>query len=273
MLAPVKQGTVLLIGCPGTGKSQLARYLTHRLAQEGRTVGLLSADMGQATLGVPACLGLALLPPWDQPDGLWFVGDTTPVGNLLPAVVGAVRLAERARQAGAQAVVVDTTGLAQGSVGHVLKYHKVAALAPEHVVALQQADELEPLLTLLAGLCPSLYRLRPAAEAHDRSASERKQYREDRFRRHFQGAEVIPFPPDRLVNRDWSVGGLAAGQLPVPGTLVGLLDSHGFCLGLGLLEEAGPSRLGVYTSWRRPEAVARLQLGRLRLTRQGEELS
>ncbi|SRR6266404_1107565 len=35
---------------------------------------LVSADMGQASVGVPACLGLSLSRPWITVTALWFVG-------------------------------------------------------------------------------------------------------------------------------------------------------------------------------------------------------
>jgi polynucleotide 5'-hydroxyl-kinase GRC3/NOL9 len=273
LAAGLADGTVLAVGSPGLGKSRLLRYLSERLAAAGRRVGLLSADMGQASVGVPCCLGLSLGPAWDDPTALWFIGDTSPVGHLLPAVVGTARLARRARALGVQTLLVDPTGLVAGPVGRVLKYHKALAVGADRVIALQRAAELEPLLALLEGPCPVSHRLSPVPEAHDRSPAERKSYREARFRAHLHAGCLLPFDPGRLLGPDWAPGWGPVAATALPDTVVGLLDAEGFCLALGVLEEAGPDRLGVYTAWRRPDAVARVQIGRLRLTRLGEEKS
>jgi polynucleotide 5'-hydroxyl-kinase GRC3/NOL9 len=267
------RGTALVIGSPGLGKSHLVRFLAAEWAARGRRVGLLSADMGQAMVGPPACQGLALAPPWQEAAALWFVGDTTPTGNLLPAVVGAARLAERARREGAEVVLIDTTGLAVGPLARVLKYHKALAVGADHVVAVQRDVELEPLLAMLEGPCPAIHRLAPVAPAFNRDPLERKASREARFLVHLQGGAVVDFPPARLIGLDWAPDPLSRGQFPTPGTVVGLLDHQGFCLALGVIEEARPSRLAVYTAWRNAQAVNRVQLGRLRLSRQGEELT
>jgi polynucleotide 5'-hydroxyl-kinase GRC3/NOL9 len=199
-------GTVLVIGKPGLGKTSLVRYLAEHLTAEGQRVGVLSTDMGQASVGVPTCLGLGLTAPWQEPAASWFIGDTTPVGNLLPTVVGAAQLARRACQRQIQTLLVDTTGLVDGPLGCVLKYHKSVAIGVDHVIALQQESELETLLAVLQRTCRAVHRLRPTAAARDRSLAERKQYREKRYRAHFQGGVVVEFDLRQLLNADWTLG-------------------------------------------------------------------
>lgn len=265
--------TTMVVGGPATGKSCLVRYLADRLVASGRRIGLVSADMGQASVGPPACLGLATSPPWETPDALWFIGSTSPHRHLLQTVVGTGRLVRRARVEGSEVVVIDTTGLVEGTLGRLLKYHKAVAAEVDHLVALQFAGELEPLLGLLDAPGRILSRLTPAAGVQDRGWAERKAHREARFRAHFEGGSVLSFNPDRLVGLEWAGGSVATGELAGPGTVVGLLDSRGFCLGLGIVEVARSDRLTVYTACPAPEAVARIQVGELRLTRDGEELS
>jgi polynucleotide 5'-hydroxyl-kinase GRC3/NOL9 len=260
-----------VIGNPGLGKSHLVRYLAGELTARGRRVALLSADMGQAVVGPPACLGLALTPPWREPAALWFIGDTTPVGHLLPAVVGAAQLAQRARQQGAEVLLIDTTGLAEGPLARVLKYHKAVAVGADHVVALQREAELEPLLTLLAGVCPAIHRLAPVAAAYNRTPADRALYRRARFRDHFQNGAIQEFPLSQTIGLDWAP--LTPSQGPRAGTVVGLIDRAGFCLSLGIVEETKADRLAVYTAWRDAAAVNRVQVGRLRLNREGEQLA
>ncbi len=266
-------GTVMVVGAPNRGKTHLVRYLATGLAVRGRRVALLSADVGQPAVGVPTCLGLSLAPPWQRADAMWFVGTTSPVGHLLQAVAGTARLARRARDEGCDTVLIDTTGLVEGPVARVLKYHKAVAAGVGQVVGLQRDAELEPLLAVLEGPCPLVHRLRPVAEARARDADERRRYREALFRSQFESAAVLELPPERLVGRDWAPAALSGEAFPVaPGTVAGLLDRDGFCLGIGPIEEARPDRLAVFTTWRDAAAVARVQQGRLRLNRQGEEV-
>src|SRR5262249_34520158 len=145
----------------GLGKTSFVHHLAEQLTAEGRPVGVLSTDMGQASVGVPTCLGLSLTPPWQIPAASWFIGDTTPAGSLLPTVVGAARLARYAREQGVQAILVDPSGLVAGPTGFVLKYHKAIAMGVDHVIALQREAELELLLALLEKACHSVHRLHP----------------------------------------------------------------------------------------------------------------
>jgi len=259
--------TIMVVGATGTGKTKLARDLMAGLTEEGDSVALVSADMGQPSVGVPTCMGLAMQVSTDRPAGLWFVGDVTPRGNLLPTVVGTARLVQRAREEGAQTVVVDTTGFVEGSPGLALKYHKALAARVDCVVALQRSDELREMLELLEGICPVIYHLRPVPEAEDRSAAERKAYREARYREHFMGGEVRRIDHARLIGSNWAPAiSLSPDDLP-PGTVAGLLDQGGYCLGLGLIEEVQIDRLALFTACEVLDAVDRVQVGRLCLDR------
>jgi polynucleotide 5'-kinase involved in rRNA processing len=58
-------------------------------------------------------------------------------------------LHRRAKEAGADFVVVDTSGLVSGIYGQILKFHKVELLRPDLVVGLQRGEELLPLLGVI----------------------------------------------------------------------------------------------------------------------------
>lgn len=264
LLATIERGTVLVVGATDTGKSSLARYLVSQLDRPLDRVALVDADPGQKSVGVPACLGLAVTGPWEAPAALWFVGDVSPVGNLLPIVVGTARLAQRARESGAEAVVINTSGLVEGPAARALKLHMAVASGVDQVVAIQRDGELEPLLELLEEPGRSIHRLAPVADLRVRSPVERRRHREARFQAHFRGAEVRWFGRRKLVGAGWNPGA-AAGL--APGTVVGLLAEGGFCLALGLLEELGEDRAAVLTPWKDPRVVVRLKAGGLRLDR------
>jgi len=255
--------SIMIVGASGSGKSRFARYLAESLSRQGRRVALLSADVGQPSIGVPTCLALSLGNPWKTADVYWFIGDTTPVGNLLPIIVGTARLMQFARFHGAHTVVIDTTGLVDGPLARALKYHKAIAAQVDYVVAIQRHAELEPLSLLLESSVPTVQRLAAVSAARDRTPSERQRFRQQKFAQHLDAGIIREFPTQSVFGADWSVG--ADLRILPTGQLVGLLNSEGFCLGLGMVENPKSEPLRVYTACRKVESVTRLRVGRLGL--------
>jgi hypothetical protein len=148
------RGSVMLVGGPDTGKSSFAMRLMQEALAAGRTVGYVDADVGQTTVGPPACVGLkwvrteADLDGLVRSDDLRFVGSITPEGVVLQQVVATAALAEEARAEG-DLVIIDTTGTISGVVGQTLKYHKMELCRPEAVVAFQRGGEMEPIVGML----------------------------------------------------------------------------------------------------------------------------
>ncbi len=267
-LADLAGQTVMLVGRPGSGKTTLARELATRLADAG-TAALVSADMGQPALGVSMCMAVSLAPPWDRAAASWFIGDVTPLGNLAPVLVGVVRLIDFARRQGARSIVLDTTGMVEGPVARVLKYHKLQATQAARVIALADATELDDLLKLLAAGGAVIERRPLAPQATNRSLVQRQADRQERYRVHFAGARLEDFDWSQVLSGEWLVG-RPAGSLPLRGRVVGLLDRNGFCCGLGLIEAADAQQLRVFTACANRENVHWLQIGRLRLDRHAD---
>ncbi len=257
-------GVILIVGAPDTGKSTLARYLYGRLAAAGRRVALLDGDPGQSALGPPATMTLAMgesviasgvceaipLIAWDcfvanpaprnDAEGFssagvayrWFVGATSPRGHMLPMLVGAGRLVEAARAAGAEAIVYDTSGLVDPAQGGLsLKLAKIDLLRPAAVIAIQREDELEPLLaSLRRSQRTRLFELTPSPAVTRRDAITRREHRAAQFGRYFAGAHLLDVDFSRLA------------VLPEPNfafnQLIALEDAAAFTLGLGIVREA-----------------------------------
>ncbi|HYZ10546.1 MAG TPA: Clp1/GlmU family protein [Actinomycetota bacterium] len=237
-----RRGVTMLVGGLDTGKSSLARRIAEAGVDGGITVGLLDADVGQSTIGPPTTVGLRLcrsradLEPdaLARADHLAFVGSTSPQGHLLPLVAGARLLLDRARAAGADLVVVDTTGLVSGVYGQILKFNKVGVLQPDLVIGLARGQELEPVLGVLRRFYPAdVVSLDVHAEVVPTSVERRAQTREDSMRRYFaeplQRWRVRPtvFMPALPALFD-----LAS----LDHIVVGLSDGKGQCIGLGYLE-------------------------------------
>jgi polynucleotide 5'-hydroxyl-kinase GRC3/NOL9 len=231
-------GTVMVVGASDTGKSTLACYLYQELCSRGCLAAYLDADIGQSTLGLPTTLNLALasepgddrFPP-QGPSVTYFVGSITPRGHMLPMVIGAHRLQQRALKLGAEAIVVDTTGLvdkAQG--GKALKQWKVELLRPMVVIGLQRRHELEPILwPLRRDGWVRCVELPVSPYVVERSREARIGRRQQRLARYFAGA-----PLQRLVLRQMAIYDLE--QLAVD-ALLAFQDAEGFVLGLGVVEE------------------------------------
>ncbi len=189
-------GLTLVLGGPDTGKSTLCQYLIYRAYAAGETAALVDLDLGQSHLGPPGALGLGLFPPrlpGDQglfPEGLYFIGQTSPVGRVLEVAVGCRVLADQARAQGIGRVVVNTSGLITGPAAFRLKQAEAELLQPALILALAREQELAPLLRVLESGAPTLW-LPVSAQARRRGLEERRQYRQTRFRRYFATARRL----------------------------------------------------------------------------------
>ena len=260
-------GTVMVIGASDTGKSTLAQHLFQRLSRRGIQAAYLDTDLGQSTLGLPTTLNVALgvergdgsFPP-QGPQAVYFVGATTPRGHMLPTVVGAHRLQQKALSLGAEVIVVDTTGLvdrAQG--GKALKQYKIELLKPSVVIGLQRQRELESILWPLRrdGRFRSV-ELPVSPHVAERSREARIAHRRERLARYFRGA-----PPRLVALPQTAVYDLE--RLAV-GALLAFQDVEGFALGLGAVQQTDrlAGTIIVRTPLHSLEGVASVRFGAVR---------
>lgn len=257
------RGAVLVVGAPDAGKSTFVRYLYGRLVEANRQVAVLDGDPGQSTIGPPTTMTIAMragagdgFPPsgqrWQQ-----FVGAVTPVGNMLRVVVGAGRLAEAARDAGADVILYDTTGLVDAEQGgHYLKLAKIDLLQPSAVIALQRDGALEGLLQALRRRVRlRVIALPPSEAVRERSRAERQAHRARRFERYFNGAGTLTVFWPRVA------------VLPAPrfdrDRLVALEDECGFVRALGVVEEVDSEACSVTlrTPLASPDAIDAIRIG------------
>jgi polynucleotide 5'-hydroxyl-kinase GRC3/NOL9 len=244
--------TVLLVGGLDTGKTTLSRMLLRAGVDAGRPSAFLDADVGQKTVGPPTTISLkavrtvADLEPdaLSVADALSFVGSTSPQGHLLPVVTGVVALARRARDEGADFLVVDSGGLVSGISGQILKYHKVEMLRPDLVVGLQRGEELQPLLGVIQrffstevvslGVHPDVVPTTVEQRAENREAAMRRYFSGDLHRWRVKPTVFMPALPPMF------------NLAHLDRMLVGLSDGDGGYLGIGYLEygaEEGVLRL------------------------------
>jgi len=236
--------TAVLLGGLDSGKTTLARAMLERALAAGRPSAYLDADVGQKTVGPPATVTMKLLrtpddlssPTLVDADSMSFVGSTTPEGHLLSVVTSVARLYRRARETGADFVVVDTSGLVSGIYGQILKYHKIEMLEPDLVVGLQRGEELQPLLGVIQRffgadvvplpLVPGVRSTTVEQRAENREAAMRRYFSGELHRWRVKPTVFMPALPPLfdLSNLDR--------------LLVGLSDGAGGYLGIGHLEYA-----------------------------------
>ncbi len=265
--------SIIVLGPVDSGKTTLCRYLGRELAKSHRTAAI-DCDPGQSVLGPPAALGLAW-EPWDgkRVSALRFVGSTTPSGHLLQTLTGVKRLVDQASEDGAQRIVLDSSGY--GSTGALREFHyqTLDLLEPDYLVALQQADELEPLLGSFARRVDlEVCRLPISQAVVGRDPTERRAYRHRKFRQYFEGAAV----------RTLSLDGVGFhGMVPATDSperfrtrLVALCDRRGFVVVMGIIEglRLDEGCLELYAPPFAASQVASVQLGSIRLDRDGREL-
>lgn len=214
-------GVTLVLGGPDAGKSTLCQYLVSRAYAAGEPVALVDLDLGQSHLGPPGALGLGLFPPrfpGDRslfPEGLYFIGQTSPVGAILEVAVGCRVLVDLARAQGVGRVVINTSGLVRGVAAHRLKQAEVELLQPQLLLALDREGELSPLLRTLGHGSQTLL-LPVSSRAVRRSFEERRRYREERFRRYLEQAQPLDFFLKEVV---WQGPLLGWGEPLSPGDL------------------------------------------------------
>ncbi len=263
--------TVVFLGGLDAGKSTLARATAAYALRLGRRVAYLDADVAQKTVGPPATVGLKHIKEPDDltlermadADALGFVGSTSPQDHLTPLTGALSRLRDRARDGGAELVVVDTGGEVGGIRGQLVKYYKVDALEPDLVVGLQRGEELEPILGVVDrffGIETVTAPIHPSVEPT--SVEERMQQRQLAMARYFTQGPLHRFRVRPTVFMP---------TLPplfdletLDRLLVGLSDGAGGFTGLGVLEHvADDGGLRLLTPVAEPPKA--LRLGSVRL--------
>jgi polynucleotide 5'-hydroxyl-kinase GRC3/NOL9 len=258
----------LVLGATDTGKSTLVTSLAVALVAAGHAVGVVDADLGQSDVGPPTTVGLGRVrgPIERLADaeliGLEFLGVTSPARCMRETADATARLVRRGLESGCDRVLVDTSGLVEGPFGLALKRQKIDRVTPDVLVALQRADECEPILRLYANRPrPRIVRL-AAAATRRRSAAARRLARHRALQAHLAGAVPVTLDLTRVPARVApAMRGLTV--VDVDGALVGLDDADGRTLGLGWVTalDVAKARLTVDTCID-GRAIAAVAIGR-----------
>lgn len=184
-------GTCIVLGAPDLGKSTFCAFLASYCARLGLRVAVIDADLGQSNIGPPGTVGMGFvdnivssLTEIELTDA-YFVGAKSPDSVEHLCLVGLQLMHKQAKKCGADMVIVDTTGAVLGRTGRRLKEAKMQMLRPDHIVALQNQNELEHLLRPIEKISDQMiYRLPKLPKTRDRGYEERKFLRSDNYARH-----------------------------------------------------------------------------------------
>ncbi len=235
-------GVAMVIGENDAGKTTLTTYLANELLAEGITVSIVDSDIGQSDIGPPTTVALGEpREPFPmlhtiKEEAMYFVGSISPVGHMLPLLVGVDKMLAKAK---GKAVLINTTGLVRGA-GMALKTHKIELLDPDFILALERGDELEELLGPFHH--KRILRLGVSKMARARTQHERRAQRINAMRKYFGGARRL-----RVDSRVITFAGAYRGGGIQEGRLCGLADRENEFLGLGILGRVHGTEVEIYT--------------------------
>ncbi len=230
---------VIILGSVDSGKTSLCTYLSNALMKEKSNVTILDADLGQADIGPPATLSLAvadeaLLSLSDlDPEIMFFVGQTSPAYAEASVIEGLQKLIEQDPRSDFP-LVVNTDGWIGTSESDAFKARMISTIDPDLVIAIErQNGELNDLISKTR---TKSITVKTPENVRIRTRDERKRLRELNYRRFLQGGII------RNVNfRRVSLRGLQLrddrlrGAIEKLNALVGLLDERGLLLNIGIL--------------------------------------
>lgn len=236
----------VVIGPVDSGKSTFCGFLLGKARQSARGAALLDSDVGQKTIGPPACVTLGDA----NSMRLSFVGTTNPVAGWRHLIDGIRFLAD---QAEADLLIANTSGLLAGP-GRRLKAAEIDALQPDLVIAIGEGADLEAVLSDHQGI--ATLRLPRSPEARRKTDGERRAIRREAFRRYFAGAAAQMVERRMIEPTDPDIA------LPA-GLLLGLADRQDSNQALGiLLGSPSPDLIEVLTP-APPTGVGRIVPGSL----------
>ncbi len=235
--------SVYVMGGTDSGKSTLCRHLVDE-AKADRITGYLDCDTGQSVIGPPTTVGLRIHDPRSEEQDvtrLRFVGSTSPRGHLLQTLTGSKRLLEAAIAADASTVIIDSPGYIHGDAAFEFQFQIIDLLQPSGIVALGNGWELDRLLATFShhpGM--TIHRLAISPAVVRRSATERRKFREQKFKEYFWRSEP----------REIAYAGLGLqGRIPdlsdarqVRHRLIAVCDAENFVLTLGILKTIDTGR-------------------------------
>ena len=224
-----KPVVIFMLGGVDVGKTYAVISMANAFFAHGLKVAVVDTDVGQSDIGPPCCIGLGIQEKElrtlsEVPlHSLYFVGNTSPNRCMHECVKGAAAAVAKAKELGADVIIVDSTGWIEGEDAKRFKLFEIKEIKPTLVIAIEREERLGHILT---DLNMKIIKLPVSGEVRSRSREERKALREEAYNRYFSTAKTRVFDPPALA---WTLE---------EGTIMGLYnskDDENEIVGLGIL--------------------------------------
>ena len=222
-----KPVVIFMLGGVDVGKTYAVTSIANVFFAQGLKVAVVDTDVGQSDIGPPCCIGMGIQEKElrtlsEVPlHSLYFVGTTSPNRCMHECVNGAAAAVAKAKELGADIIIVDSTGWIEGEDAKRFKQYEIKTIKPTIVIAIEREERLGHILT---DLNMKVIKLPVSGEVRSRSREERKALREEAYNRYFSTAKARVFDPPALA---WTLE---------EGTLMGLFRSdESEIIGLGIL--------------------------------------
>lgn len=205
----LKGCTTLILGPTDAGKSSFAALLANRSLSLGLKPAIIDADVGQADLGPPGFIGLAMPSSYVswlrdlKPVMLRFIGSIEPSPLIGKIISSCTELKMKALESGADIIIVSSDGWIEGWSALEYKLDLARSIDATHIVVIG-SDELA--MFMARSIHGNVYRLpRPMVQAL-RSPEDRRRIRQDNYRRFLEG-DIIEINLDDIAVQGACISG------------------------------------------------------------------
>lgn len=266
---------IMVIGAPDSGKTTLV-WSVAKLLRGHFATAIVDLDMGQSRIGPPTTIGWAMMEPniedWAELNvrDFYFAGTVTPLGSLLPAIIGARLMTERALNS-AEKVIIDTTGLISEPAGRVLKHYKIDILRPDIILAVELSGELSHILDPLRfSRKPEIVKIPVSPGIRIKTQPKRGEYRFERMMNYLKGAEEISLDKDRIGIRYTRTPLRFKGEFM--NRIISLRNRSNQDIGIGVIKGLTEKDIKVLTPLRDVKEVSSLIIGRTVIDKENRTL-
>jgi polynucleotide 5'-hydroxyl-kinase GRC3/NOL9 len=271
-LIEMDEGKVVIVGATDVGKSTLSTFLANGLLQNKISSRIVDGDIGQADVGPPTTVGSSVPSSYLSslvdlvPSALIFIGDTSP-SRVQPKLLNGIRrLLNNRKQS---LTIINTDGWVSDPDAIIYKAALIEAVRPDLVLGIAIGGELEPILSRAAAIS---MQIEAPTTILMRSRRDRREIRAAAYRRFLDGGRARRYSVREI--RVKLPYGSPQPELVQPSELrnlvVGLLDSEGYLLQIGVLLSLEEDSAKVYS--RHADHLKEIELGYVKLSTAGAEL-
>ncbi|MGQ9614952.1 MAG: Clp1/GlmU family protein [Spirochaetota bacterium] len=263
---------IMVIGGADTGKTTFISHLIDHLSRE-TIVAVADLDMGQSHLGPPTTIAWGKIEggfkSWSaiQVEDFYFTGTLSPVGNLVPSLVGA-QLITKAASLSCKKVIIDTTGLISEPAGRVLKQYKIDLIAPDLVLAIERSGELSQILDCFKFQeSPRIHRIPVPDAVRVKTPEMRTRYRTRQLKPFFEGAGLFEVSLKDTVVR-FTREPFRLNQEELKNRIISLRDERNRDITVGIIERVFPDdgRILIRTSFKGDRRFTAILIGMTKIS-------